>query len=260
MEVLNYVPILAYHKVSNKFEWGINTVSIRIFENQIKYLSENHYYTISLEQYLNTDFENNSKRRAIVITFDDADESVYHNALQILDRYGFSATIFIISNYVGKLNTWDANLGGIYSRQLNWQHIKQLSKAGWEIGSHTATHRDLLGLSIQEVKSELRSSKDIIEQNVNRTIQLISYPFNRFNKQIIFEAQRIGYRGGCTLSLKKNMNGAPKQFIIQRHGVYSIDSVYWFKKKLSNSKIEQVKQRIISFASIGTILYNRYRK
>jgi len=253
------VPILAYHKISDQFEWGINTVSIRSFEKQIKYLSENHYYTISLEQYLNNDFQIHSKRHPVVITFDDADESVYHHALPVLKRYRFTATTFVISNYVGKLNTWDANLGGIYSRQLKWEQIKELLNSSWEIGSHTATHRDLLGLSIKEIESELRCSKEIIEQNMNRPIQFIAYPFNRFNKQIILEAERIGYRGGVALSQRKRMNGAPRQFIIQRHGVYSIDSLSRFKQKLINSKIEQLKQRIISFASRGTILYNRYR-
>lgn len=260
MEILNYVPILAYHKVSNQFEWGINTVSIRSFENQVKYLSENHYYAISLEQYCNDDFQFKSKYNPVIITFDDADESVYHQAFPILRTYGFTASVFVISGYVGKINSWDANLGGISSKHLSWEQIRQLANENWEIGSHTATHRDLLGLSNHEVQRELQSSKEIIEQNVDRPVRFISYPFNRFDSRIIVEAQQIGYRGGCTLSLKKNLNGAPKQFIIQRHGVYSIDSVYWFKKKLSNSKIEQVKQRIISFASIGTILYNRYRK
>ena len=254
------VPILAYHKVSNQFEWGINTVSIRFFQSQMQYLSDNHYYPISLEQYCNGDFQGESKYHPIIITFDDADESVYHHAFPILRNYGFTATLFVISGYVGKINSWDANLGGISSRHLSWEQIRQLANEGWEIGSHTVKHRDLLGVSIDEVKNELQFSKEIIEQNVDRPVQFISYPFNRFDRQIILEAQRIGYRGGCAMSLNKIMNGAPRKFIIQRHGVYSIDSLSWFKKKLSNSKIEQIKQRIISFASIGTILYNRYRK
>lgn len=255
-----YVPILAYHKVNKQFEWGINTVSIRSFENQIKYLSENHYYTISLDQYINTEFRIYSKRRPVVITFDDADESVYHHAFLILRDYGFTATLFVISDYVGKLNYWDANLRGIHSKHLNWDKIRQLANAGWEIGSHTATHSDLLSLSIDEVTEELQSSKQVIEHNIERPVRFVSYPFNRFDRRIILEAQRIGYRGGCALSLSERMNGAPEQFIIQRHGVYSIDSLFWFKQKLSNSKIEQFKQRIISFASRGTILYNRFKK
>lgn len=255
-----HVPILAYHKISNQFEWGINTVPMRRFENQIKYLAEHHYYTISLDQYIDRDFQIGSKLHPVIITFDDADESIYDNALPVMERHGFTATIFVISNYVGSLNSWDANLGGIYSRQLTWEHLKELLNAGWQIGSHTATHRDLLGLSSDESKNELRSSKELIEQNIARPVRFIAYPFNRFDRRIIFQARQVGYQGGCALSLNKNMKDVPQQFIIQRHGVYSIDSLSWLKKKLSNSKIEQLKQRIISSASIATILYNRYKK
>lgn len=254
------VPILAYHKVSNRFEWGINNVSIQSFENQINYLSENHYYTISLEQFLKTSFQIDSKRRPVVITFDDGDESIYHNAFPILEQHRFTATIFVISNYVGKLNSWDANLGRIYSRHLCWDQIIELLKAGWEIGSHTATHRDLLGLSPDESKYELQSSRERIEQQVERPIPFISYPFNRYDRRIISLAQQVGYTGGCGLSPQSRLNGAPQEFNIQRYGVYAIDNRYAFEMKLSNSKIEQFKQRIISFASIGTILYHRYRK
>lgn len=253
-----YVPILAYHKVSDQFEWGINNVPIRSFENQIKYLTENHFYTISLEQYLNGEFSVGLTRQPVIITFDDADESVFHHAFPILSTYGFTATLFVISNFVGKLNSWDANLGGIYSRHLGWEEILKLANEGWEIGSHTATHRDLLGLSDYDVKMELQFSRDIIEQNAQRPLRFISYPFSRFDYRIFLMAQQLGYAGGCGLSVSRN--GIPAAFNIQRHGVYSIDTLCWFKQKLSNSKVEQLKQRIISFGSMGTVLYQKYRK
>ncbi len=253
------VPILAYHKVSNKFEWGINTVSIRSFRHQIKYLVENNFYTISLEQYLRGDFQSEPERFPMIITFDDADESIYRHAFPILNAYGLSATVFVISDFVGKRNSWDANLGGIYSKHLNWEQIIELANVGWEIGSHTATHRDLLGLSDEAVKHELRSSREIIEQKLERIVRFISYPFNRFDDRVISLVQQAGYLGGCVLSANRNFNGIPEQFIMLRHGVYSIDTIYWFKKKLNDSLLERFKQRIICFAATGTIWYKRFR-
>jgi len=255
-----YVPILAYHKINNRFEWGINTVPIPAFERQVKYLSEHNFYSATLDQYVNNDFEIDSNRRPIIITFDDADESVYHHAFPILKAYEFTATIFVISDFVGRANTWDANLGGVYSRHLSWEHIIELLNAGWEIGSHTATHRDLSGISEAEAMKELGSSRELIEQKVSSPIRFISYPFNRFNDKIISFAKQVGYIGGCALSKNNRLNGSPGKFNIPRHGVYSIDTLYWFKKKLSNSKVEQLKQRMISSASFGTILYRRYKK
>jgi peptidoglycan/xylan/chitin deacetylase (PgdA/CDA1 family) len=252
-----YVPILAYHKVRNQFEWSITTVPIRAFESQIKYLAENNYYSISLKQYLDGA---SHTQRPIIITFDDADESVFLHAFPILKSYNFTATVFIISNYVGKQNTWDANLGGGYSRHLNWDQIMELSGAGWEIGSHTARHRDLLHLSSVEVKEELQSSKEIIERRINLPIHFLAYPFSRYDRRIISIAQQIGYAGGCALGAKKNLKDDLSHFNIQRYGVYAIDTRDSFKQKLAHSSIEKIKQRIISSASLGTIWYKRLRK
>ena len=80
------VPILAYHKIQNGFEFGINKVSLNAFEKQIKYLHETDYQTVSLANLKN---ENKSKisSKAVVITFDDGDESIFYNAFPILDSH-----------------------------------------------------------------------------------------------------------------------------------------------------------------------------
>ena len=178
----------------------------------------------------------------------------------MLKAYGFKATLFVISYFVGKKNSWDANLGGIYSKHLDWRQVIELFNHRWEIGSHTATHRDLLGLTKRQAEEEIGSSKKIIEEKIGKPVHFLSYPFNRFDDTIISLAQHADYRGACALSSNKRLNGSPKEFNIQRYGVYSTDSMYWFKKKLSDSKIEQLKQKIISLASMGTILYKRYKK
>ncbi len=255
-----YVPILTYHKVSNKFEWGINTVPVKTFESQINYLSQKNYYSISLARYIRGDYQSNPEQCPIIITFDDADESVYRYAFPILKSYGFKATLFVISDYVGKINTWDANLGKIYSRHLNWEQIIKLSNEGWEIGSHTATHRDLIGLSSEEVQKELQTSREVIAEKLNQPIRFISYPFNRYDQRIILLAQQVGYSGGCGLPANRKLNGFSSYFNIQRYGVYTIDKLFWFRKKLCNSTLELLKQRMISFAAIGSIWYKQLKK
>ena len=254
------VPILAYHKVNNKFEWGINTVPIRRFETQLQYLKKNSYYSISLDQYIQKNYRMDATQRPVIITFDDADESVYDHGFPMLKNYGFTATLFVISDFVGMKNSWDANLGGIVSQHLNWEQIQVLADQGWEIGSHTATHRDLRALPEHEARAELVSSREVISAQIGIPVHFISYPFNRFDAETIALARKTGYRGGCALSVTEQQNSLPGQFAMPRFGVYSIDTLFWFKKKLSNSKIERVKQRVISFASQGTILYQRYRK
>ncbi|MDZ7332029.1 MAG: polysaccharide deacetylase family protein [candidate division KSB1 bacterium] len=254
------VPILAYHKVSDRFEWSINSVSPRAFKSQIQFLVDHHFYTISLEQYFDSSIEVGPTRRPIIITFDDSDESVLLHAFPIMQAAGFQATLFIVSGYVGHWNRWDANLGGIYSRHLSWDQIKLLVQAGWEVGSHTVSHPDLVSLSNKELQNELKGSREVIESKLNQRVRFISYPFNRFDRRVIDVAQQAGYCGACALWVSQRWNDLPWQFRVPRLGVYRIDSLSWFKKKLAASWMERFKQRLISLASHGTIWYKRLHR
>ena len=253
------VPILAYHKVSNKLEWGINSVPIKSFQNQIEYLYYNNYFSISLLDFINNTHKFFNNRKPVIITFDDADGSVYENAFPILKKYGFTASLFIISNYVGKKNTWDVNLGGMYSQHLGWDQILHLSNEGWEVGSHTANHPDLLKLSSCEVLSELQLSREKISIKIDQPVNFISYPFNRFDKRIVSLVKQSGYLGGCALFVNRKRTGFSEKFKMKRYGVYSIDGINSIKQKLKDSPYEHLKQGVISFCSRGTIWYNRLR-
>lgn len=253
------VPILAYHRVSNKLDWGITTVRIRQFESQIRYLVQQNYHTISLERFIKGDYLSNRAKPPVIVTFDDADESVYHHAFPILKAYGFSATLFVIADFVGKTNSWDANLGRRFFRHLTWTQIKTLVDAGWEIGSHTATHSDLVGLSSDRVEQELSRSKELLSRQIDRPVHFLSYPFNRFDERIIALTKQTGYAGACALSVPAALRIQFGNFALPRHGIYLIDTLGALQEKLSDSPIERLKQQVISCAARGTIFYKRLR-
>ena len=254
------ISILAYHKVDFQSEWGINTVSPRLFEKQVKFLADNNFSSISLIDYI-------KKRiiydKPVIFTFDDSYNSIYKYAFPILNKYGFKATMFVISEFVGKSNLWDVNLGRKKSRHLNWNEIVQLMNSGWEIGSHTATHPDLTRLTQNELLHELSFSKEKLEQKLSIPINVISYPFNRFNIDTIQAVRVAGYKGGCCLSANKSIPQKFYKFTIPRKGVYSIDKFFWFKLKLNNkyvSSVDDLKQKIICTCAKGTVYYKQLKK
>ena len=132
-------PVLVYHKVDNEFEYGLTRVSVNTFRKQIKWLSDNNYKLVNISD-IKTAVPD---EKVAAVTFDDAYESVYTNAYPILKQYGYTATVYVITDYIGKENDWDLNVGWKKFRHLNSDHIKELVEAGWEIGSHTCSHRDL---------------------------------------------------------------------------------------------------------------------
>lgn len=74
---------------------GIFPCSVAEFERQVKFLSEN-YKIVSVPEVFEA-ARSNSSERVCAITFDDGLRDQYENALPILQKYGATATFFIIT-------------------------------------------------------------------------------------------------------------------------------------------------------------------
>lgn len=248
-----FVPVLAYHMVHPQFHFGITRVNPKQFEKQIRYLFDFDYKTISLSDLIE---ENHIDHRNVVITFDDAYESVYQFAFPILKKYNFTGTIFVITNYVGNWNRWDYNLFRCKFSHCTWEQLRDLVSEGWEIGSHTITHRNLRALSDFEVWNEVSVSKDLLQDQIQKEVNVISYPFGKYNDLVIEFVKEAGYIGGCTLG-HNFPDSQSFPYAIFRRGVYLWDTLPLFKAKLDNnllSHCDDLKQKLITFCSRGTIL------
>ena len=239
------MPVLAYHKVDDRFEWGFTRTTPNQFESQIRLIRSLGYTICSLGEFL----RNPSEKRA-ALTFDDAFESVYTNVYPLLDDLKASFTVFPIAGFVGKLNTWEINLGGIRFKHMSWKHLLEMRNC--EIGSHTITHRSLPSLNPAELHSEIVDSKKIIEDAAGREVKYLSLPFGRFDKRVIRIAQNAGYEGIC--SMNPDDNGG---YVIGRYAVYLVDLNFAFRNKLNSgfiNRLEINKLQLINFFSRGMSL------
>jgi len=254
-------PVLAYHKVTDEFEWGITRVKPESFEQQVEYLKEEGFSNIDLEELLSG---KEKKDKQIAFTFDDGYESVYQNAFPVLKRYGFSATIFLITGYTGKENSWEAGFGRKF-RHLSWEQILEMKESGFQFGSHTVNHPDLTRLNRKSLEYELKKSKEIIEDRLNQEIKFLSYPFGRHNQLVRTEVKNAGYKASFTLTSEISEN----PFAVGRKGVYLFDTPLSIKIKLSRSTgsksgkglfwIEEYKSWIINQFATGTVLVKKYK-
>lgn len=250
------VPILAFHKVDPSFEWGVTRVTPQKFQTVLEFLKQHQYSTISLWSLCHSASELPSK--PIVLTFDDSYESVYTNAFPILREYGFTGTVFIITGFVGKKNTWDVNLGGCRFRHLSWSQIRGLHEAGFEIGSHTVHHPDLTKINDPDwLNLELKRSKHDIEDNIGNEVRFISFPFGRYNKNIIETCKSAGYTHGCSFILSKKMKKSQEKFVLERKPYYLFDRERSLKAKLKMNAwtaAENAKLRMINLCSHASSL------
>lgn len=128
----SWIPVLVYHKIADEKN-GTN-ISRKIFEDQMFYLKESGFHTVSLddlEKFLEGKIS--LPEKSFVITFDDGAKESFYPADPILHALGYKAVMFVIAAH--SLSDGHENSGGYY---LNTSEIKAMSKSGrWEIGSHT---------------------------------------------------------------------------------------------------------------------------
>jgi peptidoglycan/xylan/chitin deacetylase (PgdA/CDA1 family) len=173
------LPILTYHRVGDPSLGppGI-TVSVAEFAWQMDLVVQKGYLSLGLDEFYN--LLNDKKQRQgkrVLITFDDGYEDVYSIAHPILRKRGLRATVFITTGAIGGRNFWDASGGSL--KMLNQDQIQQLNGETMDVGAHSHTHPQLLDLQAIDARKEIKKSKSILEELINRPVLAFCYPFGR---------------------------------------------------------------------------------
>ena len=90
-----------YHSISD--DESNLSVSVNNFERQIHYLYTSGFRTVQFNSI------NEKIKKPLIITFDDGYKDNLINALPILKKYNFTSICFVVSDLIGKSNTWDKN-------------------------------------------------------------------------------------------------------------------------------------------------------
>lgn len=170
---------VALHDVKGDMHDSITT-PIKVFRDFVDYVANQGYGICSMHDYLHK--PRNERRQMIVCTFDDGYKSLTHDALQILKRHGFTATVFVCTDLIGKDNAWN-NKDATLRMHLDRGDLQFLKSEGWEIASHGVFHKNLLKLSDLEIEYELEESKKVLEQLMGYC-ETFAYPYGTCNKFI----------------------------------------------------------------------------
>lgn len=232
------VPVLMYHGVRVELTgkgpyFEVNT-SPRTFEAQMRYLSDNGYRTITLDEALRTTEDRPDEKR-IVITFDDGFEDFYTQACPVLTRYGFTAAIFVVSGFAGEASTTSSA-----SRFMTWSQVREIRSLGMAIGSHTVSHPELWRLPQHELWHELKRSKEEIEDALGGSIQSFSHPFafpeqdTNYVKTLRSMLERCGYDNGVS-TIIGTVGKDHSKFHLPRLPVNEYDDERLFGAKLAGA-------------------------
>ena len=129
------------------------------------------------------------------LTFDDGLADNLHQLVPVLREEGARATVFVVSEWLGKPYPYRPA-----SRMLTTEELVDLHRAGVEIGGHTATHPDLTTLSAAAAESDLRAGRETLSELLGADVDVLAYPFGRATEETREAAARAGFRAACRTS------------------------------------------------------------
>ena len=187
------VPILMYHEIAERAETASRlAVSPANFAAQLAYLRGAGFTTMTaaeLSARLATGI-GPLPDRPIVLTFDDGYADFHSRAMPLLDRHGFTATLFVTTG-------WEQDDGlrpSAPGRMLNRAQLAEAAAAGVEIAAHTRSHPQLDQLPEQLAREELCTSKRWLEDEIGLAVPGLAYPFGYCNARVRRVAREAGYR------------------------------------------------------------------
>lgn len=224
---------LMYHAIEDKF--ASSTYDYEFFDKE---------YTVSYNlfkdhmEYLAKEISNSQGGKEIYITFDDGHKSNFTNALPILKHYNLKAIFFVTTDFIG--------CDGF----MNWDDLNVLISNGMEIGSHSKSHRDFRNLSKIEIKTEISTSKSILEKQLGVNVNKFSCPGGFYNKTISESARYHGYSEVYTSRI--GIRKSNQSFLIPRVCIRSTYEVSDLEKIIHGNKFYWAKLVTIQcFKAIG---------
>ena len=215
--------ILCYHRVNDQ-DKTYTSVTVSNFKEQMNFLSREGYQTISLKDIVANSIipiSNGIRARQIAITFDDGWRDNYENAFPILKQCGFQATIFLVTDEIGKPD------------YLTQEQILEMSRYGIQFGSHTLSHPDLTAIPEDRKWNEIFSSRKKMEDKLHLNIDFFCYPYGLYDLKSVEFIRKAGYLGACSNTPGANLKG--ESALLKRTEIGAHDTLFDFEKKIAGA-------------------------
>jgi len=191
-------PVLCYHRIGGPVELGVTRVARSTFARQMNTLARAGWRTLTLDG-----FASNVQRGVVascnefLLSFDDGYASLAEHVYPLLAEVGFTATTFLVTDYVGRLNTWDVPYTWHRLAHLDWDSIGRWQERGFGFASHSASHARLTWLSDAQATDELVRSRETLVRRLGPGAgRAVAYPFGARDERVERLACAAGYELG----------------------------------------------------------------
>ncbi|WP_336206214.1 polysaccharide deacetylase family protein [Nonomuraea sp. LPB2021202275-12-8] len=197
------IPILMYHSVTDKPNEETKPHSVRPSDlaEQLAYLAESGFTPLTLGDLVASLNKNNGRSmpdKPVVLTFDDGYADFHSQALPLLERRAFPATVFLTSGWVSDAGKDAA--GRALDDMLSWSQAREAAETGIEIGGHSHSHPQLDQLRTEELRQELRRNKGLLEDTLGTPVATMAYPYGYSSARVRREVRKAGYFAACAVN------------------------------------------------------------
>lgn len=227
------LPVLMYHRFGSADRgdpalW----VSLEQFGDQLRWLREHRYRTLSLDSAYRCLRDGRVPRRTVLITIDDGFADDLERAARILEKESARASVFVPSGLLGQTVDFGHPDGdsvktssGTLADEVG---LRRWLDRGFEVGCHSLTHLDLTGLEAETLRQETEEARRRLSSALDHPILDFCYPFAHHDEAARAAVAAAGYRAAYA--------GEPPRedvFAAPRMMVYPGDSEARFRRKVS---------------------------
>ncbi|MGC3996883.1 MAG: poly-beta-1,6-N-acetyl-D-glucosamine N-deacetylase PgaB [Anaeromyxobacter sp.] len=233
--------ILSYHEVSDAKDAleASYAVTPTNFLRQMDWLRNHGYRFVGIDDLVAA---RQGRRplpdKAVLVTFDDAYQSVYDHAWPVLKMFRIPAVVNVVGSWLETQGTLQFDgKPTARSRLLSWAELKEMVDSGLvEVGSHSFDlHQGVQGnpqgnlepaaitrryLPEQKryedeatyrkrVEADLERNSALIKRRTGKAPRVVAWPYGRYNQTTRELAERLGMPIGLTLDDGANMPGTP---------------------------------------------------
>lgn len=254
------VAVLFYHRVADNHltPW---TISRRNFSRHLDWL-ERHFDVVTLAEAQRRVRSHGNARPTVAITFDDGYAENCDFAIPELQRRGLTATYFVATSSVASGQPFQHDVRNNFPIPPNTvAEIRDIARAGFEIGGHTRNHVDIGSLTQREnVEEEIVGGVRQLEEWGVGPIRYFSFPFglpentSQLAVDILLEA---GLAGFCTAYGAWNWPGSAGYHLRRIHadpGMQTLKS--WLTldaRKLRDTRVLPFREPVRASAGIDEV-------
>jgi peptidoglycan/xylan/chitin deacetylase (PgdA/CDA1 family) len=182
------IPVLNYHSIDVNPDNNA-VLDPKKLDEQMAHLASEGYKSLTLREFIDIwDGKLEAPDKAVLLTFDDGYTDNYTNAMPILKKYDFRATMFVSVGMTGQ--------DGYFA---DWDQIRAMRDAGWDIQPHGATHPYLNKLSAEEQELEIAESIKQLKEHTGVDTLAFCYPYGNRNATTLKLLEKHGVRFAFTI-------------------------------------------------------------